>query len=161
MFDPFFADDDDEATSDREAPGFRAALRIRGAVLDPDFITQQLGVAATTSAQHGTDGNDGAVATGHWEYALDLPPGTELGDGLDLLLARVPNDATLWQELADAYTIDVRCELALVTSGVPLGGVLHETNVDAAVLERLAHLSLPLRLVFVAAEPDPDDEAGE
>lgn len=147
---------DDDRAARREAPGFRAALRIRGTALDPDFITQQLGVAPTTRAQHAAEDDGGGAPAAHWEYVLQLPPGTELGDGLDLLLARVPNDATLWQELADAYAIDVCCEIPLATAGPTGAAPLHETTIDAAVLGRLAHVSLPLRLVFVAAEPDAD-----
>ena len=158
MFDSYFTDDDEEA-SRQDAPGFQAALRIRGAALDPDFITQQLGVAPTSTTHHGTERGDGAAAAVRWEYALQLPPGTDLGDGLDLLLARVPNDATLWQELADAYTVEVHCELRVNTVSTSGHRVLHETTMDAAVLERLAHLRIPLRLVLVHA--DADDEPAE
>jgi hypothetical protein len=155
MFRPFF--DDDEVAS--AAPGLRAALRIRGDALDPDFITLHLGVAPTVSARRGDRVDDGAdvsadagdvAATGVWSYVLSLPPGTELGDGIDELLARVPNDATLWEELADAYTIDVHCVLALRDERPP-----QQTSIDAAVLQRLAHLRLPLSLEFAVINPLP------
>ena len=82
-------------------------------------------------------------AAGEWRLALSLPAGTELGDAIDMLLARVPNDATLWEELGDAYTVDVHCTLDL-QDGPPL----QRATIDASVLQRLTHLRLPLTFEF-------------
>ena len=141
MFDSIY---DDEAATDA-VPGLRAALRIRGDSLDPDFITLHLGVAPTVSARRGdpSDRSEELEETGLWAYELSVPAGTELGDGIDMLLARVPNDATLWEELADAYTIDVHCVVQL-----PEEHPRPQTSIDADVLVRLAHLRLPLHLEF-------------
>jgi hypothetical protein len=134
MFDPF--DDDDAPVG--AIPGLRVALRIRGSALDADFVTQQMGVAPTVDTDDASDDPAGV-----WQLALSLPAGTELGDGIDMLLARVPNDATLWEELGDAYTIDVHCTLDM-QDGPP-----HQrTSIDASVLERLTHLRLPLTFAF-------------
>jgi hypothetical protein len=136
LFDVFA---DDSYTSN--APDVRASLRIRGDTLDPDFVTQHLGVAPTFSARRGEalEDDGGEAETGVWTYRLDAPSGTELGEVLEMLLGRFPNDSTLWQELADAYTIDVSCALHLRAD-------IQHTVVDSAVLERLARLGLSLGL---------------
>ena len=132
MFDPF---DDDAPVG--AIPGLRVALRIRGSAIDADFVTQQLGVRPTVSDESDDD------SPGLWQLVVSLPAGTELGDGIDMLLARVPNDATLWEELTGAYTIDVHCTLDM-QDGPP-----HQrTSIDASVLDRLTHLRLPLTFEF-------------
>jgi hypothetical protein len=149
MFDPFSDDGDGTAWGGRDeptAPRLRMSLRIRGTALDPDFLTQHLGVAPTASG------------AGHWTYRLDAPPDTELGDAIDMLLARVPNDATLWEEIAGTWAIDVHCAIGLEAA-------THATAIDASVLERLARLGLALTFeLHDSSTPmpmDDDDDTGE
>jgi hypothetical protein len=147
MFDPF-SDDDWSASN---IPRLRASLRIRGESLDPEFLTQHLGVAPTFSARRGEASehpDDGIAETGVWSYRLEVPPDTELGEVIEMLLSRFPSDSTLWAELAEAYRIDVFCSVFLQTDN-------QSTMIDASVLERLARLGLALCFDFYAPFDDP------
>jgi hypothetical protein len=135
MFDPFDLGDDSRVG---DAPRLRLSLRIRGDSLDPDFLTQQLGVAPTSSAQPGDDGTRG----GAWTYELEAYPDTDLGDALDQLLALFPQDATLWEELASSYTVDILCV-------VSLEGASQRTSLAAEAVQRLARLGLGIHLDFL------------
>jgi hypothetical protein len=79
-------------------PRLRVSLRIRGDALDPDFLTQQLGVAPSFSARKGDvtirRGRERLHTTGVWSYRAEVPSGTELGDALLHLLAALPQNAT-------------------------------------------------------------------
>lgn len=149
MFD-FLADDD---TID--APRFRVALRVRGDTLDPDFLTQQLGLAPTFSARKGDEGADGARApgddTGIWTYRLPLAEETEMGSVIEQLLALFPGDATLWEELTSTYTTDVCC-------AVHLQGDHQRTALDPAVLAALGRRGLALRIELHAPGTDGGDD---
>lgn len=142
IFDAFFADD----STASDVPQILASLHIRGSTLDPDFVTQHLGVAPSFSARRGEPlpAPEGEPAdTGTWSYRLDVPADTELGDAVDMLLARFPSDSTLWSELTEAYTIDITCSLLLRAEH-------QRTVLDAAVLERLGRLGLSLSFEFHA-----------
>lgn len=150
MFD-FLGDDD---TID--APRFRVALRLRGDTLDPDFLTQQLGLAPSFSARKGDGDSDHAPGgdTGIWTYHLPLAEETELGSVVEQLLALFPGDATLWEELTSTYTTDVCC-------AVHLQGDHQRTALDAEVLAALGRRGLALRIELHAPGTDggDDDEA--
>lgn len=128
-------------------PRIRVSLRLSGDALDPEFLTQQLGVAPTIAARRGEDipaeEGGGTHDTGVWIYRLDVPPGTDLGEVIDLLLASFPEDALLWEELTSAFAADVSC-------GVFLQDRDQSTVIDATVLQRLARLGLSLGLDFHA-----------
>jgi hypothetical protein len=135
-----------------DVPAVRATLRLRGDTLDPDFLTQQLGVAPTLVAQQGDRTARGRVRdSGVWLYRLDAPPGTELGEAISMLLAPFPDDSTLWEELTSTYQADVRCELFL-------GGRVEGTIIDAEVLRELGRLGLPLALDFHASRDGDDSD---
>lgn len=147
-FDPFSDD-----ASGVDVPRLQVALRIRGSALDPDFLTQQLGVQPTTSGREG-DGredpdpldDDSAGPprgrdTGEWTYRLDVPPDTDLGEVVGLLLAAFPEDAVLWEEITSTYTAEVCC-------GVYLQGDAQHTTIEADVLGALAKRSLAVRFDF-------------
>jgi hypothetical protein len=124
-------------------PRLRISLRIFGDDLDPSFLTQQLGVAPTESGRKGEPNESsrrGAMSlweTGVWVYRLSMRSDTELGDALDELLAAMPQDATLWEELTSTYSVDVLCGLFLEEAE-------QSTTITADVLERLGRLGLPL-----------------
>ncbi len=141
MPDPF-ADDE---WSGANVPTLRVTLRIRGDTLDPDFVTQLLGVRPTFSAAMGASAaDDGAeLETGLWSYRLDAPEDTELGSALDTLLALFPDDSTMWEELASSFAVDVHCVLSLQSSA-------QRTELDAAVLAALGRRGLPLTLELLA-----------
>ena len=153
MFDPF-ASAGSDAT---DVPHFRIALRLRGDTLDPEFLTQQLGVAPTFSARKGDElpgERRRARETGVWVYRPAVPPGAELGEVISMLLDPLPDDSTLWEELTGTYTADVRC-------GVFLEADHQGTAIDAEILQRLGRLGLPLALDFHGpASVAPDDADG-
>jgi hypothetical protein len=141
-------------------PRLRISLRIFGDDLDPSFITQQLGIAPTESGRKGEPNESsrrGAMSlweTGAWVYRLSVRSDTELGDALDELLAAMPQDATLWEELTSTYAVDVLC-------GVFLESSAQSTTISADVLARLGRLGLPLAFELHApseAVRDSDEE---
>lgn len=149
MFDPF----DDDASN---IPRLRISLRIRGDTLDPEFLTQQLGVAPTFSARKGDPLPSRAQPpsrTGVWVYRLDVPPDTELGGVIALLLDRFPDDSTLWEEVTSSYSADIAC-------GVFMEGDTQSTSVDAEVLVRLGRLGLPVSFDLHAPADAAGDDAG-
>ena len=134
---------DDSDADDVDIPELRVSLKIRGDALDPEFLTQQFGVAPSSSARKGDavhgDGEESVERTGAWDYRLDVPPSTELGAAIGLLLEVFPEDSTLWGEITSAYTAEVWC-------GVFLEDASQRTVVDPEILGALARRGLPLRL---------------
>src|SRR5512143_2195673 len=132
---------DGNDVDDLNIPKLRVSLRVSGDALDPDFLTQQFGVAPTFSARKGEtvfrDGRESVQPTGVWNYRLDVPPATELGGVIELLLEVFPEDSTLWGELTTAYKADVFC-------GVFLEDDHQSTVVEPEVLAALARRGLPL-----------------
>ena len=151
--DPFAADDDFAL----DIPRLRVSLRISGDGLDPDFLTQQLGMMPTLSARKGDplprERGGGTRDVGVWVYRPEVPPDTELGDAIDLLLASLPEDATLWEELTSTFAVDVFC-------GVFMQADNQSTRVDAAVLGRLARLGLPVSFDLYAPFGAATDDTG-
>lgn len=142
MFETF--PDSESPTTD--SPRIRVSLRLYGDTLDPDFLTQHLGIAPTFSAMKGDPGEregDDQRDTGMWIYRLDGSPGTELGDVIEGLLARFPDDSTLWEELSASYTVEVACAVFLESAN-------QRTAIATDVLERLGRLLLPLNLDLFA-----------
>jgi hypothetical protein len=154
MIDPFAIDFGGAGN----VPRLRISLRIVGDDLDPDFITQQLGVAPTESGRRG-EPNDRAGGgrpsrreIGVWIYRVSVTADTELGDALDQLLAAMPQDATLWEELTSTYAVDVLC-------GVFLEADNQSTTIPADVLERLGRLGLALAFeLHVSYGPGREEE---
>lgn len=132
---------DDEEFDDLNIPRLRVSLRIRGDALDPDFLTQQLGVAPSFSARKGEliarRGTERLQTTGVWTYRLEVSPATELGDAIAHLLAALPEDATLWEEITSSFTADVFC-------GVFLENDNQSTVIQSDVLSTLGRRGLPL-----------------
>jgi hypothetical protein len=132
---------DDEEIDDLNIPRLRVSLRIRGDALDPDFLTQQLGVAPSFAARKGEliarRGTERLQTTGVWTYRLEVPSSTELGDAIAHLMAALPEDATLWEEITSSFTADVFC-------GVFLQNDNQSTHVAADVLSTLSRRGLPL-----------------
>ena len=115
-------------------PRLRLSLRIEGDTLDPDFLTQQLGVTpsftATKGAPDARGGRNAPHETGIWTYRLEVPPDTELGDAIGMLLNVLPDDTTLWEELASTFRLQVFV-------GVFLQADNQSTLLDAEVLAAL------------------------
>ena len=132
---------DVDENDDLNIPRLRVSLRIRGDALDPDFLTQQLGVAPSFSARKGDliarRGTERLQTTGVWTYRLEVPPATELGDAIAHLLSALPEDATLWEEITSSFTADLFC-------GVFLENDNQSTVVPPEVLSALGRRGLPL-----------------
>jgi hypothetical protein len=128
---------------DLNIPRLRVSLRIRGDALDPDFLTQQLGVAPSFSAQKGDvtirRGRERLHDRGVWSYRAEVPAGTELGDALMHLLAALPQDATLWEEITSSYSADLFCGMFLENDN-------QSTVVPPEVLGELGRRGLGLSL---------------
>jgi uncharacterized protein DUF4279 len=137
-------------------PRLRVSLRIRGDALDPEFLTQQFGVTPSLSARKGETvvrhGRESAEKTGVWVYRLEVPPATELGEVIALLLEVFPEDSTLWGEITSAYTADVFC-------GIFLQDENQSTVVEPEILAALARRGLPLSFDFYAPHSS-DPHAG-
>lgn len=91
----------------------KISLRVAGDDLDPDEVTELLGVESTFAARKGevVDAPGGArpQRTGIWLLDLGDSPEWELADGISTLLNRMPDDPELWADLADRYEIDLFC----------------------------------------------------
>ena len=138
----FELDGDDEA-ADLNIPRLRVSLRIRGDTLDPDFLTQQLGVAPSFSARKGDltvrRGRERLHTTGVWSFRAEVPEGTELGDALMHLLAALPQDATMWEEITGSFSAELFC-------GVFLEDENQSTVVPPEALSELGRRGLSLSL---------------
>ena len=152
---------DGSDADDLDVPRLRVSLRVRGDALDPEFLTQQFGVAPTVSARKGEivrrQGGESVQQTGVWDYRLDVPPATELGEVMELLLEIFPEDSTLWGELTTAYEADVSC-------GIFLQHESQSTVVEPEVLAALARRGLRVSFHFHAPGSadslEPDDRVG-
>jgi hypothetical protein len=135
--------DELDEIDDLNIPRLRVSLRIRGDALDPDFLTQQLGVAPSFSARKGEviarRGREKLQTTGVWTYRIEVPPATELGDAIAHLLAVLPEDATLWEEITSSFSADLFC-------GAFLEADNQSTIVPSEVLSALGRRNLPLSL---------------
>ena len=120
---------------------------MRGDTLDPDFLTQQLGVAPTFSARKGEESDDGTGVhpTGMWTYRLPQTAGTELGSVVEELLAVFPGDVTLWEEITSTWTVDVCCSVYMEHD-------TQHTGLDAEVLAALGRRGLALRVELHAPD---------
>ena len=91
------------------------ALRIFGADLEPDDITQLLGTAPTKSYRRGDPiyppKNVKPRPVGAWilETDKEWKEGDRLNDGIRALLRSLPGDVTLWQDLARRFDMDMYC----------------------------------------------------
>jgi hypothetical protein len=135
--------DDDDSSDDLNIPRLRVALRIRGDSLDPDFLTQQLGVAPSFSARKGEvvarRGREQLHTTGVWTYRLEVPSATELGEALSRLMDVLPEDLTLWEEITMSFSADVFCCAFLENDN-------QSTNIPPEVLLTLGRRGLTLSL---------------
>ncbi|MEO6524998.1 MAG: DUF4279 domain-containing protein [Gemmatimonadaceae bacterium] len=135
--------DDAEDAVDLNIPRLRVALRIRGDALDPERLTQQLGVAPSFSARKGEvtvwRGRERLHPTGVWTFRLEASPGTELGDAVAHVLAALPENAALWEEITSAFDADLFC-------GVFLEDDNQSTVIPPEVMSALGRRGLALSL---------------
>ena len=144
-----------------DVPRLRVSLRIQGDELDPEFLTQHLGIAPAYSAAKGdpdeNGGRDAPRDSGIWVHRIEVPEGTELGDAVDMLLASLPDSTVLWEELVSSYSVDVFC-------GVFLQGDNQSTRIAPEVLAALGRRGFGVTFDLYApfessADVTADDEA--
>lgn len=89
-------------------------LRIFGDAPDPDAITRLLGVEPTGYARKGdthrtASGREVVARSGSWRLDADVPG--DLNMQIGALLAKLPEEPTIWRELTEHYDCDVFCGL--------------------------------------------------
>ena len=130
-----------------------ASLCICGDELDPNQITQLLGLSPTRSHRRGDrlspDGR--SFGTGAWLYQVDsdvAPDAPELA--LGHLLDRLPSDRALWTELGQRY--DIRISFCIGFEGWNKGFTLSARNI-----QRTAALGVRLDFDLYASENSPPE----
>lgn len=129
----------------------KVALRIVGDDVDPGALTGRLGIRPTFAARKGEEvwSRDQSLTQRHgvWSYSLTekAESGAELDDAVMHLLSRLPDDESLWADLATRYEIGVFCGLYLTTDN-------QGTDLRASTLLALATRHLTLSLDIYAAE---------
>ncbi|KAM3092386.1 DUF4279 domain-containing protein [Phormidesmis sp. 146-12] len=92
-------------------------LRFFGKDLDPDEITQLLGVVPTAAYRKGDifrgKKYDRIQKTGLWRLSVEKCADVELEDQINALLDRLPSDLHIWQRLTDRFEADLFCGLWL------------------------------------------------
>lgn len=124
---------------------FRITLRILGDQLDPDQVSDVLGMPPTSSARKG----DPFPRKGRWLLEIeskDCGQDVDVEDGIELLFSRLPSDPDFWASLTTAYNVDIFCGLFLTSANRGFG-------ISAEVSKLLAdrHLEIGFDLYF-----DPD-----
>jgi hypothetical protein len=93
------------------------SLRVAGEDLNPEFVSQLLGVTPTFAARKGERRKSGerdlVQRTGVWFLELPESSEWELADALTELLARLPGPGAVWDALAERYTLDMFCGVFL------------------------------------------------
>jgi len=131
------------------------ALRIAAADLDPDHITDRLGIAPSFSARRGETRKVGATEVvqrvGLWSYEIGSAEWT-LRDGIAALLDRLPSDLAVWKQIVALGEVDLFCGLHLDTwnRGIDL---------PAAILGRLAERGIALSLDIYCSATSPETDA--
>lgn len=91
-------------------------LRIFGDDLDPVEITRLMGVEPTACARKGDadrirSGRDLVARSGSWRLALDASAPGNLNAQISAILAKLPDDLSVWRELSRRYRCDIFCGL--------------------------------------------------
>ena len=128
------------------------SVRIAGDTLDPAEITRRFGVTPKFAASKGDQVKRGhrtvTQRSGIWTYRLtgEGSADRELDDAIVALLARLPDDSTMWRELAQRFTIDVFC-------GLFMGSENQVADLRPSTLALLAERGLALGLDIYGPPP--------
>jgi Domain of unknown function (DUF4279) len=128
-----------------------ATLRIAGADLNPEEITQLLGRSPTRAYRKGdavAAGSGTRIATfGHWQlHASDAEP-EDLNRQVAQLLAGLTQDLQVWSRIAGRYRLDLFCGLFMRESSEGI-------SLSPATLHSLGQRSIKLDLDIYAADVD-------
>jgi hypothetical protein len=90
-------------------------LRFFGEDLDPDEVTQLLGVDPSGAYRKGDifrgKKYDRVQKTGSWRFTIEKLAGVELEDQINELLDQLPSDLGIWRELTKRFEADLFCGL--------------------------------------------------
>jgi len=93
------------------------SLRFFGDALDPDDVTQALGITPTGSYKKGDifrgKRSDIIRQTGSWRYSVKKCAGVQLEDQINTLLDKCSSDLEVWQRLTKTFKADLFCGLWL------------------------------------------------
>ncbi len=94
------------------------SLRIFGANLDPEELTQLLGCAPSAAARTGDTvpkplGGSHVVRQGFWRLEYGESDDTELEGKVEDLLAKLTSDVNAWQQVTRKYKAELFCGLFL------------------------------------------------
>ena len=134
--------------------GAFATLRVFSASLDPDEVTTLFKIAPTSSHRTGDRVSPRVAAQrkqGMWLLESVLPRTETLSEHIIHLVALLPNDRSIWDDLHRRHTVDVYCS---VDVRVPNSG----TELTATAIEALAARGLTIQFDFYALLPEEDGE---
>lgn len=116
-------------------------LAIYGEHLNPNEVTQLLGVEPTKSFRSGHKPGPRSPAIGHGAWFFEVRGKAPAGPDaqLELLLSKLPESASIWQELNRHYKVQIRF-------GLHMQGWNKGFCMEASLLSRLA--SMGVALVF-------------
>jgi len=133
---------------------FKITLRISGEELDPDRITALLDCRPSRTERKGVsisgDSGPRIPKRGQWLLTIDsrdCHSTDDVEDGIRMLLAQLPSDASLWASLTSTYAVDVFCGLFLASSN---RGFCLSAEVSRLLSDR--HLEIGFDLYFDVAE---------
>ena len=126
----------------------RASIRFVGEDLLPEDVTALLGTAPDFSCKKGDPwllrGKLLVRRQGVWSVrATEAAPG-DLDRQIEMLLARMSNDLTVWRDLCGRFRADVFCGVFIATGNEGL-------SLDPVTLSKLAERGLTLGLDIYAA----------
>jgi uncharacterized protein DUF4279 len=134
------------AHPDSELPIHSVSLFLTSDTLDPRRPTKLLAIQPTFSREPGQDSaaiDEGDFdSPGYWTYEVICRPDMPLDDAIELLLAKVPSDQWIWDELDQIAQLNLVCTLSVGMASLESVGI--HPDLIAAMASR--HLGLLLRL---------------
>jgi hypothetical protein len=118
---------------------FVVSLIIYGEELDPDQITKRLGIEPSRARKRGWQSRHGVrpLPHGFWSLKREGKNPEDPGDTLSALLALLPDDDALWQDLSREFKIHVRFGIFLEDwnrgFGLPPAAVARVARLGAAM----------------------------
>ncbi len=97
-----------------------ATIVITGDDLDPDHITELMGVEPTRCWRKGewrtiSNGNQLPCRTGHWALSADRISPADLNGQIENLMTSVTQNLDIWRSLAGQYSLQIVCGFEMTT----------------------------------------------
>ncbi len=132
------------------------SLRFFGEDLDPDEVTQVLGITPTGSYRKGDvyrgKRTDITRSTGSWRYSIKKRAGVSLEEQINHLLDQLPSDLEVWGRLTEKFKADLFCGLWLKQWNRGL-------ELTPKTLQRMGEKGLILSLDIYAIHDDESEDA--